>query len=471
MNAARFKIFTGPNAGADIDLTPGQWTIGRDDSCDIILQDTTLESRHSVFIVTENDVTARNLDGEVKTVAGDPVESLAPGTSYVIGSTTFAWGASDASPDFWNNIGRDIQAAPRSAAPAPEGGVAAETAKTEEKTEAPSETEDKKVKEQTQKKDSSSIATIVTGVMLCLIAAVGAGTGYWYVTHGDSANQTLRAAAAKDLANLQRMVKNAGFADVTVTQTPTGAVFAGSVRDDAERGRLVKLARMLPKNTAIEVSVDSDYTDPLQSALNSQDFWPEVTLTKKGDTKSLLVSGYMVSSIVEERAFEDAKRTLSASDDIATLPISRRIRHQDDMQRWISAAFKKEGVSDAKVEYLPGRIRVSTVFTPDKKIRLDRAIAAVEKTCDVPVAIDLVNSTPTASAPKSIATTATDPMKPSFRVVDVSGGALKFVKLATGEKIFTGGVLPGGFTLESVNYDRLVLSKNGQRITYPLKVK
>ena len=64
-----------------------------------------------------------------------------------------------------------------------------------------------------------------------------------------------------------------------------------------------------------------------------------------------------------------------------------------------------------------------------------------------------------------------DPMKPTFRVASVSRGAIKFVTLSTGEKVFAGGRLPGGFTLESVSYDRLILSKFNKRIVYPLKVK
>jgi type III secretion protein D len=58
----------------------------------------------------------------------------------------------------------------------------------------------------------------------------------------------------------------------------------------------------------------------------------------------------------------------------------------------------------------------------------------------------------------------------TFYVVGVSGGALKFVTLSTGEKVFVGGRLPGGYILEAIEYNQLVLSKNKKRINYPLKV-
>lgn len=60
-------------------------------------------------------------------------------------------------------------------------------------------------------------------------------------------------------------------------------------------------------------------------------------------------------------------------------------------------------------------------------------------------------------------------MKPTFRVTGVSGGAIQFITLSTNEKVFVGGRLPGGFTLESISHTRLILSKNGKRIQYPLK--
>jgi type III secretion protein D len=91
------------------------------------------------------------------------------------------------------------------------------------------------------------------------------------------------------------------------------------------------------------------------------------------------------------------------------------------------------------------------------------------------VAIEVVNlgsyqaasitATPTLEEPQS-----RHERQDSFRVVGVSGGALKFVTLSSGEKVFVGGRLPGGFILESIEYNQLILSKNNQRIVYPLKV-
>ena len=90
----------------------------------------------------------------------------------------------------------------------------------------------------------------------------------------------------------------------------------------------------------------------------------------------------------------------------------------------------------------------------------------------VPLSYELLHREARKTPPKAAVreTALKDPMKPNFRVVGVSGGKLKFVTLSTGAKVFAGGRLPGGFALESISHNRLVLSKNGKRINYPLKV-
>ncbi len=61
------------------------------------------------------------------------------------------------------------------------------------------------------------------------------------------------------------------------------------------------------------------------------------------------------------------------------------------------------------------------------------------------------------------------PVVLSFKVTSVSMGALKFLSLANGERIFEGGELPGGYIVEEIGVNELTLSKNGQQIIYPLR--
>ncbi len=273
-----------------------------------------------------------------------------------------------------------------------------------------------------------------------------------------------------------RHVKSAGFANVIVKADPSGSLrLTGSVKNDEERGRLVALARLLEAPAVLDVTVDSDYTEPVKSAFNTIDFWPEVTLTTSPESpkqKTVNVAAYMMTNVTEEQAFLSVMKDLPTADDVT---VKRRILYKDDVARIFAKAFYDAGVVGAKLDYLPGRVKLVTTLTPDRKVKLDKALDAVKRASPVPLKIDVVNEADQNAAvrEKKIASSpnpSADPMKPSFRVSGVSGGALKFVTLSTGEKVFAGGRLPGGFVLETVQYDKLVLTKNGKRVVYPLRI-
>ena len=58
-----------------------------------------------------------------------------------------------------------------------------------------------------------------------------------------------------------------------------------------------------------------------------------------------------------------------------------------------------------------------------------------------------------------------------FKVTSVSMGALRFITLDNGERLFEGGELPGGYIVEGISVDELKLSKDGKKTTYPLRGK
>ena len=52
MRAAVLRIFSGLHIGAEIELTEGVYVIGTDDSCDLILSDSSLKARHAALRVS-----------------------------------------------------------------------------------------------------------------------------------------------------------------------------------------------------------------------------------------------------------------------------------------------------------------------------------------------------------------------------------------------------------------------------------
>ena len=64
--------------------------------------------------------------------------------------------------------------------------------------------------------------------------------------------------------------------------------------------------------------------------------------------------------------------------------------------------------------------------------------------------------------------TASDPLG-GTQVTGVTMSPMKFISLSNGQRIFEGGLLPGGYTLDSIDVRVLTLRKDGQTLQYPLR--
>ena len=240
--------------------------------------------------------------------------------------------------------------------------------------------------------------------------------------------------------------------------------------------------------------VESDRVEPLRAAFSTLGFHPEVRIVteatgvknndrNKEQGEVLRVSGYMLSGAVEEKAFLEALNLVPALSGATSPRIERRIRHRADVEPMIRKALDERALKDVEVDYFPGSIRLRAILTPERADALKGALDAVRAACDVPLSIEIANETPVersnakptmpetpAKPAKAVSTKSAASGRTDFKVTSVSSGAIPFVTLATGERVFAGGRLPGGYTLETIRSDRLVLSKNGRRTEYRLEL-
>jgi type III secretion protein D len=283
---------------------------------------------------------------------------------------------------------------------------------------------------------------------------------------------------------IRRALADSGFADLSVTENSDDRfLVTGTVPNDDQRGRLIRLTQMLPYPTDIRVSVDSDLTDAIQSGFNAQDFWPDVSIEKgKGKKRELLVKGYIQNEQTESKAFEKALSNVPLILRQQNSPrITRSIRYERDLRPMVGKAFDSPVLSNTQVAYLPGRLEVRLPLTPEREESLAKAIGKLREMAGVPLLIDIKNvedklaaaavKTQTAgAAPQSVAKPKQTDGFP-FRIVSTSMGVLRFVKLANGDRVFEGGRLPGGYTLVRVMPDKLALSRDGKKFTYPLRIR
>ena len=510
MTSLIIRLFSGKHYGAEIELNPGTWVFGSDDSCDIILSDPSLARRHAALTISENGatftVTASALDGQVGTLEPDapPASELTALTPYRMASVIFAWTKAPAAETDWQGVIESLRIGRRPAEAAAEPTDApaeqSEQAPTGEQP-AESATAEAPVGEATEASPESSAdksaANSSGGISAPALLALGLGCAAIVLAAGlYGISKVTGEPSGGPQEAIQSALAQSGFTDLSVTTIDEDKddridrfLIAGSVANDDQRGQLIRISKMLPYPTTLQVSVDEDITDALKSGFNAQDIWPAVEIRKpdgKDGVKDriLAVSGYIKNEQTESKAFDKALANTPQLLQLKNSPkLLRTIRYERDLQPLVRKSFTARELASTRVLYLPGKIELQLQLTPEREKALAKAIQDLRKASDVPLIIDIKNvdeqtlakaaasATGAPSAAPVLAAAKPVSAGPAFRVVSTSLGALRFVKLSNGDRVFEGGRLPGGYTLVRIQADKLILSQGGKRIVHPLRVK
>lgn len=495
--AVILRIFSGLHLGAEIELADGIYVIGTDDSCDLILSESSLAPRHAALRVVSDEsavgVSAEALDGTVLlngSQAGEECD-LPPRVPFQLGLLIAAWiPADEADPaSVWFEVEQTLhpQTAALSDAPtSASADVAAHASPTsafEELLQSGTSAQAMTVSEEEAaiSQESAPVPTDAPRTPhrlrdLCLIGAlILAGTlcVTWDSTPAPSPAQTMRT-----------LLDEAGYRSLNVSGSGDSVVVTGRIATDRERGRLLRLAQLLEFPVYLDVTVHSDAADAVRASFNTLGLWPEVTELPPSARPGVRVRGYIKNGVLEQQALSNAVRNVPAlrpseHTGKAKLEIFRDIKHESDVQAVLAPALSLAGLADVKSTFHPGRVELRGSLTPQSKAALEDITKAVEASLGVPVPFDIVNEAEVQTQRSNIYTDQRSPdsrkslaegkKEASFKVISVSMGAMKFATLANGERVFEGGELPGGYVLEHIDVDELMLRKNGTVTPYPLR--
>ena len=480
MRAAVLRLFSGLHIGAEIELIEGVYVIGTDDSCDLILSDSSLKARHAALRVSVSGDTVRlsaePLDGPVFCSGSslDEERDIAPLLPFQLGLLTAAWLPADA-PDRaagWASV--DDQLKEKETLKAPEVQPAEERGLDELSAVAPDDVADDGSSpeprlEETEKPKSTRCRD------LCLIASlvlVGALCFGWNSSPSEPTPAQL----------MRSLLDEAGYDKLNVVPGDKSITVTGRIATDRERGRLLRLAQLLKFPVYLEVTVHSDAADAVRASFNTLGLWPEVTELPPSSRPGVRVRGYIRNGFLEEMALSTAVRNVPAlrpaEGGKPALEIFRDICHEDEVNAELEPVLMAAGLEDIQKVFLPGRIELRGTLTPKSRNALADAAKAVEKKLGVPIPFDIINEAEEQMPKANIYTNQGDhalqkesaaPASSSFKVVSVSLGAMKFVTLESGERVFEGGELPGGYLLERIAIDALTLVKNSKTTQYPLR--
>lgn len=495
-NSIVLRIFSGLHLGAEIELAPGTYVIGTDDSCDIILSDASLASRHAALRIVEEggevSVHAQSLDGTV-TLGDKPAGEDLPlptASPFRLGMVTAAWSRPSETAENWiaveNSLRAIVSPAKGTPSPAAQPSTAADAPASVDMPFPAERPQPSGAGKEDRTADVPATRRCGAGRVLAAAAAI-ALVGALCVTY-------LPAEEVKSpLDTMRSLLDEAGYQKLALSGSGNSVTVSGRLASDEERGRLFRLAQMLDFPVYFDVVVRSDAADALRASFNTMGLFPEVYELPLSSRPALMVKGYIRNGVLEEQALRNAYRMLpmlqaKGADGKPAMEIFREIRHEEDVNVKLAPALVSAGLDHVRVEYLPGRVVLHGAFTPESRSRLEELMPSLLADLGVPVPVDIVNESelnamkkqenvyrteakeaPAPSPERHAVAASPSGSASTFKVTSVSMGAMRFITLESGERIFEGGELPGGFILHAIDVDKLTLVKNDQTTIYPLR--
>ena len=479
------RLFSGPHLGAELVLPAGQQVIGADDSCDVILQDGSVASRHAVLdIAFDADGTASvrvtPLDGEVLLDERPlpPDGAIIPErTPFFLGLTSFAWAPPETSAEAWRQVATGLQEKRSSVEASPEKADVSPDAEEplllDELAEVSAGSPANDVGENGWRRLRRLPPRRMALLLLVLIALAGLTFSY----EGRLPDHSIR------VEEMRALIQKQGFDGIKVVPMGQGVGLSGMLEDDTDRAALLNLARSVHYPVYLDVKVRGDRVKAVASAFASRGF--AVAVQEKADDPrgGLEIAGYMQDGAVEEQTFSSVREDIPALRAEAVWnTLKRTIRHAADVEAALLPRLREAGLSFVQVRCGRGKVQVAGTFDTEQRARLDALLDEVRENLGVPVIFEVAASfdkprqtgrrevpEKLASAPQAEGPSAPADDLSSIRVTSVTLTPMRFISLGSGQRIFEGGQLPGGYVLESVGVKELKLRKDGRVILYPLR--
>ena len=490
-------VFSGPHLGARVELGEGRWVLGSDDASDLILAG--LEPRHAVLEVSPGQggtaaVTLAPLDGpvrlrddEIGSPAGEgQAATLAPqaGEAWYLGLTCLAWNLPDVTqPVIVPEAGRpaaEPDPVPETAAPETpqsggEAGRGQDAASQSGKSFGGAQPLLPEILPDTPVRPVRQ-GSALRRVMLLLVVA-GALTAM-------SVALTPKSVDEQDYPKIiKQYLDDAGIKGLAVTARYPGVEVRGAVEDDAAMLQLRDMARALLIPVYLEVAVRDDVIRAVRSSLGIRGFHPRVTLEETAEGVSRLkIAAYMKDELLQRAAFA------ALADEVKRLPpLEPAIVHESDLAPVLKEALDQAGFSAVRVVYLPGQVDFAGDIPPGDAEKLDAIRTAVGERLGIELygvsrsAAAVDPRKPLAAGPlhgvdagqragvPAFATSGGDDPLGGLRVTGVTMSPMRFVTTAGGRRLFEGAVLPGGWTLESIDTRVLVFRRGEQVVSHRLR--
>ncbi len=457
------KVLSGPHLGAEVQLAAGEYRIGRDLECDVVLSDHSLAPEHALLAITADGFRVQSLAGEVvieRRLHEDPARLLPFFTMLGLGTTVLTVGPETAT---WPNLQPPLPGTGESAPALTviEGGGAAAAA-------APGGSDRPAVATAARpasRRRTTSTRLAAFGVVMAAVIGVLPFLGrsdQQQATPPDlerfaMSEDGLRSAAPTPEMLIGERLAALGKAG-TMAVEPDGPdrwLVRGYVRTQDERHDVQASLDELELPLRYQVLVDAQLEQVARDTL--------IALGRRLDTVTveegvLTLAGFIPEASDLQRAVDIVGR------DVRGL---RSIDNRVETERSILAAMQRRLVDgglaalvrlDLERGQIVARGRVGGDRAEAWQGLFDSFVADFGR-YGMPIVSEVVRVRDETAAPATV----------QLDVRAVGGiGRQSWVILGDGEKYLEGSLLPDGWRIERIGAGEIVLARGGQRYTHQL---
>ena len=465
------KILSGNHIGAEIPLEPGRYSLGKDESCDLILTDDSLSSVQLIIDIAEN--------GQVSLQSGDNSTSLlidndavGPSIQYRIfdvvqsGSLLIALGPSDVSWPPLSIPNAATNSAPPAASETPTPSDPSEPEAVEIELSAGDfaepfieensldgdEDRDDDFDDQSEfnKKWLLAIpAVLVAGVFLLIVATLN--------TSSEPETQ-LKSTTESPIALAQKIKGRLGLKDLTFKLLPDQTVFVGGYTQTMQgKSDIQRALREQGISFKSQIAVMNEMRINAEQLLTSLGY-KALELELDTTPGSLVLSGYVATSEELDKIVNALKQEVHG-----LISVVDQVENQVGRVNTLKSMMREKGL----IPRIQVVVRGATIIL--KGHLLDEGQVYDLNTIIEKFQQRYANKPAIQLATKYPGSLSTDNQLPlALNIRGISMGKVPYVVLFDGTKYLTGAKLSNGFIIEDINLDYLLLTNGTDRIKYRL---
>lgn len=454
LNSCKFRIYQGPQNGAQFELAEGEYILGCSDEADLIFSDDKMAPKHASLSIDKNcNVIITPKDGECyfndELIKGPA--SLTSGVFCRLGSTVLALKGEGKWPDYDAYVEQKLQAFKSNLKQDDEASAQA----------LPEEKNDASANENIPYEHKSflisrGLSIFLALLLILLLLALIVGPKIFRENPQEA-----------DFSAVQKVLE-AGDYDLTLKIEHGALALYGSV---PSQERLTELLNSLPEITSslvMHLEIRDAYLLGIERTLKIMGF--DARLSYK-DNNSLEVSAYMKDPYVEARV-------LTALAHQYHHEFKSHIAYAEQIEPLLNKKLQQEALDSLRFNFTDGAIFYNGDLTLKERARLASIKKNLSESLNIPLEfystkampkamIETISADPkeanteTVLSPVDIAEKANSDKEP-LAIDDVMGVTiepLRFITLRNGHKYFEGGLLPSGYTISKIDIHKIEVRK------------